>query len=91
MRLVVAADHAPAGGEDEDAVRRAIDMHAVLRRDGDSAGQQAVLGPEQGCRPGALEFGEGAVLVGPGVLERVGDRRFGPEQQPRLGRRRSGQ
>ena len=89
--LVVAADHLSARRDDKDAVGGAVDMHAVLRRDRDPAGEQAIVGAEQRGGSSALELGEGLVLVGAGVVERISHRGLGPEQKPRLGGRRSRQ
>src|SRR6478672_374499 len=91
MRLVVAADDLAARREREDAVARAVDVKSVPRRDGDAAGQQPVVGTEQRSGALALELGEGAVLVATPVVERFGDGGLGPQQQSRVGSRRTGQ
>ena len=92
MRLVVAADDPAARPEHEDAVGGAVDVHAVARRRPRSrrsaGGRRARAARRRAC---ARTAASGLMLVGARVLERVGDRGFGPEQQPRLGGRRAGQ
>ena len=89
VRLVVTADLAAAGRQDEDAVGCAVDDAArPSRTDRDAAGQQILARAEQRGGAGALEAARRPVLVGARILERIGDRRFRPQQQAR--RRRPG-
>src|SRR5690348_9079029 len=80
MRLVVAADDAAAGREDEDAVGGSLDMESVVRPNGDSAGQQQVSRSEARRGLRALEFG--GLLPGCStILKGIGDRRLRPQKE----------
>src|SRR5205085_5124906 len=85
VRLVVAGEY-PAGRIDrEDAVGGAGRSVAVGRLDGDPAGEEEVARPDQAGRraAGLFELDLG-VRAEPFVLERGGDRGFGPHQQAGL-------
>ncbi len=77
MGLVVAADDPATRGKREDAVGRSIDMQAVTRFDREATGEEDVVRAEQRSSPHPLEFGH-ALISGPLILDRLGDRGFGP-------------
>src|SRR3546814_3993083 len=60
-------------------------LDAVLRLEGDAAGQQQVARANNPPHPLAKLLGLTSVIgVGALVLKGIGDRRLGPQQQPRL-------
>src|SRR3546814_8985978 len=85
MRRVVTAENTAPMVHREDAVGGARHLDAVLRLEGDAAGQQQVARANNPPHPLAKLLGLTSVIgVGALVLKGIGDRRLGPQQQPRL-------
>ena len=96
VRLVVTADDPAARRDGEDAVGGAVERsRPSLDFSANAAGDEDVAGAEHGRGAHALELGEDLrARVAAFVAERLGDRRFGPEQQaavPGFGQRQQGQ
>src|SRR3546814_14149548 len=84
MRLVVTAENTAPMVHREDAVGGARHLDAVLRLEGDAAGQQQVARANNPPHPLAKLPGLPSVIgVGALVLTGIGDPRLGPPQPPR--------